>query len=75
MGFAHDSQLHTYAPNTVLKQDVRNMVVKPVKILVVYEKGIGTELYPLKPVHTAKELRGKELHWSPEIACKISSPN
>ncbi len=51
------------------------MVVKPVKILVVYEKGIGTELYPLKPVNTAKELRGKELHWSPEIACKISSPN
>ena len=75
MGFAHDSQLHTYAPNTVLKQDVRNMVVKPVKILVVYEKGIGTELYPLKPVNTAKELRGKELHWPPEIACKISSPN
>lgn len=73
MGFVLGDKTPCYSPNTVLKEDIRNIVIKPQKLLAVYGRPVNSELYPHKPLNTAKELRGKELHWTPEISCRISA--
>lgn len=73
MGFVLGSSAPYLSPNTVLKEDIRNMVETSHKILAVYEKPRGAVLYPNRPVNTAKELRNKKLYWPDEIAQKIAA--
>lgn len=64
-----------YSPNTVLKEDVRNMVIKPQKLLAVYGKPMGLPLYPHTPIKAAKELLGKALSWPLQIEGLIALAN
>lgn len=75
MGFVLGDEAPCYSPNTVLKEDIRNMVIKPQKLLAVYGKPLGPGLYPHAPIKTAKELRGKALSWPPQIECLIAPAN
>lgn len=72
MGFVLGDNAPYYSPNTVLQADIRDLAVKPHKILAVYQKAADAPLYDPLPVSTAKELRRKTLVWPKDIACKIA---
>lgn len=74
MGFVLGDNAPYYSPNTVLQADIRDLAVKPHKILAVYQKAAYSPLYDPLPVSTAKELRRKTLVWPKDIACKIAIP-
>lgn len=45
MGFVLDSKEKYNVPNTVLKQDIRNLVSRPNRIILTYRKSISEETY------------------------------
>lgn len=74
MGFTLGDRAPYYSPNTVLKEDIRNITAAPIKILAVYQKATSADKYDATPVSIAKNLKNKELLWPQNISSKIITP-
>lgn len=74
MGFVESEIGNIFVPNTVLAGDVRSKISGGNKqVVAVYQKKIGASLYSETPITCAKQLRGKTLVWTEEIAKKIQT--
>lgn len=73
MGFVREEGSQFLSPNTVLEQDLRQLVKECWQVMAIYEKQIEDTLYPTRPKYLAKALKShaNKLVWPKEIAEKI----
>lgn len=45
MGFIFDSKISEYVPNTVIQEDIRDLVSNQVRVIAVYRKDINADYY------------------------------
>ena len=65
MGFVKENNY--YIPNTALREDIRDISVRPQKrILAIFKKDIPQRFYPLTPCYSAKKVN---------VSCLINSEN
>jgi hypothetical protein len=73
MGFVVDNNTGFYVPNTLLKEDLRDITTKTHRVLAVYSKSKWQAHYSVLR-YTAKGISANQVEWNPKINKLIEAP-